>query len=271
MSIMNKFKTVIILIALVTFISCDDNVADNPPIEPTIEYMPYAVSNYWVYDVESSVNGTSKDSLYISSTVSANNSSYFKFGASDTSTGFATQLYANNLHRKDAENHFIFGEIDLGALLGDQFDLNITLDDEILLSETAQIGTVLAEQSNSITQTFNNIPLQIDYTFKNELKNTLSMLNVNNEEYSDIIQTEITLNVKIVAIIDVLGIQIPYTVLQPQDVIVMTNSYANEVGLIKSDVEFSYQMDEIQGVTLPFPSSSSETMVQEITNYEVNN
>lgn len=266
---LSKLKLFIFLLPLLTIVSCNDNGIE--PVEEVVNYTPYAVSNYWTYDVESSLNGTSIDSLYISETVQTNSNTYFNFDASATSTGLTTQLYAQNLHRKENDNHLIYGTINIGDLVGNLVDLEIELNDEILLSETATTGTVLATQTNSITQVVNNIPLTIDYTFNNTLTNRLENLTINTTNYTDILQTELTLNLKIVALVDVLGIQVPFTVLQPQDVLVMENSYANEIGLIQSESTISYQLESIPGITFPFPSSNSETIVQNIRSFNINN
>jgi hypothetical protein len=250
--------------------SCEENAIDISTDE-TNEYMPFAVSNYWVYDVESSVNGVSQDSLYISGTTNANGFNYIDFDASATSTGLATQLYAQNLHRKSADDHLIYGSINLGDLFNAIFDFEIEFNDVVLLNETATSGTILATQSDTVSQTIDGIPLTIDYKLTNILSNRINSLTVKSETFSDIIETQITLNIKITAQVTVAGITLPITVLNPQDVLTLNNSYANEVGLIKSNAVISYELETLPGITYPFPSSGSENSVQEIIRYEVNN
>ncbi len=260
------FATMLFIVA-----SCDDAGIDRTPNEVTHDYMPFAVANYWVYDVNSSIDGMSQDSLYISGISNTNGYDYFDFDTSVTSTSLAPQLYAQNLHRKLDGNHYTYGSINLGSLFNDVFNFEILLDDIILVSESAPIGTVLATQSNSVSQTLGGIPLTINYTLENTLNNIASTLTVNSEIFTDIIETEITLNVTITANVTVAGITLPITVLSPQNVLVMTNSYADQVGLIHSNTEISYELEAIPGITYPFPSSASENSVQEIIRYNVNN
>ncbi len=249
--------------------SCTDEI--NDPIYNVEEFMPMSVDNFWVYDVNSSANGMSRDSLFISGITNANGFDYFDFDASAASTGLATQLYAQNLHRKSANEHLIYGSINLGDFFDNFFDLNIAFDDVVLLDETAAIGTVLGTQSESITEIIDGIPLTISYSLNNTLKNISSSLTVNSVTFDDIIETEIALNLKITAQVTVGGITLPITVLSPQDVMVMKNSYANEVGLIKSATMISYQLEPLPGVTYPFPSSGNENSIQEIIRFDVNN
>ncbi|PHR74537.1 MAG: hypothetical protein COA67_00210 [Lutibacter sp.] len=269
---MRKVAYSLIVFASMLFIvsSCNESEIDLETNELQ-EFMPMAVSNYWVYDANSSLNGMSQDSLYISGTTNTNGFNYFDFDASAASTGLATQLYAQNLHRKSNADHLIYGSINLGDLFNDIFDFEIVLNDVVLLNETAAVGTVLATQSDTASQTLDGIPLTIDYTLQNTLNNRTSSLTVNSETFSDIIETEITLNIKITAQVTVAGVTLPITVLEPQDVLVMINSYANEVGLIKSITEISYELVTLPGITYPFPSSGSETSIQEIIRYNVNN
>lgn len=249
--------------------SCTDEI--NDPIFNVEEFMPMSVNNYWVYNVNSSANGMSRDSLFISGTTNVNGFDYFDFDASVASTGLATQLYAQNLHRKSVNEHLIYGSINLGDFFDNFFDLDIAFDDVVLLDETAAIGTVLATQSETIMQTIDGIPLTIAYSLNNTLQNISSGLTVNSVTFNEIIETEITLNLKITAQVTVGGVTLPITVLSPQDVMVMKNSYANEVGLIKSITVFSYELQTFPGVTYPFPSIGNENSIQEIIRFDVNN
>ena len=98
-------------------------------------------------------------------------------------------------------------------------------------------------------------------------------MNVNEFEYNDIIQTEIKLNLSVSAVFD-LGIPITQSILNTQDVLVINNYYAKDVGLIKSVAiqEFTLNPTFITllntlGIDIDFPTSLEVENTQNLDSY----
>ncbi len=258
------------LLVFVLLFSCsgDDNSSEVP--NNTTSFFPYAINNYWVYDVSSeSFPTVTRDSLYIANQQTVNGLSYYNFGANSNSTGISTRLYSENLHRKDGDDHLIFNEsFDLSDLFNNVIDISINLDDAIMLSDTAPVGSILGTIPNQVTSEASGVSYTVDYIFKNKLNDTFDAIQVGSETFNTIRETQITINATITVSISGFAIE----VLSSQDVMTVYNRYAENVGLVQSIATIDYEIENIPpGISLPFPSSNTDTITQNIIHYNVTN
>ena len=84
------------------------------------------------------------------------------------------------------------------------------------------------------------MPLTIDYTLTTSKISLLNNLSVNGQSYSNVIGSKLVLTLNIYATIPVFG---NMAIIDNQDVIVINNYFAEDIGLIKSEAVQSYEMD----------------------------
>ena len=75
------------------------------------------------------------------------------------------------------------------------------------------------------------------------------------------------LNLKITTTQTIGGFPVTVTVLSPQDVVTSTQYYAKGIGMVHTNTNITYQLQEFPGVTFPFPSSGSQTQQEFLDTY----
>ena len=260
-------KITYLLIALV-IVSCssDDDNGSNPSGE-TYNYFPLTQNTYWTYDTESEQAGPARDSLYVSGVEEINGVVNTVLGAQEPTSGFMTALLSQSLVRATNTSLLLNGE--LGAPPVEGFpEITIPLVDVKLYDSEAAVGEVLNEVSGEIEQTVQDIPLVIGYTIKTIQKETFEN---GYGGFSQVISSDLIVNLSINAVIDFNGFPITIPIMQAQDVITVTNYYADEIGLIDSDTLIEYQLEDLSGlgIELPFPEQDSQTATQVIDIYHI--
>lgn len=266
-------KNITYLLLALFIISCSnsDDDGEGIPVEETFNYFPLTASTYWTY-INESDQGTTRDSLYVSGIEELNGLSYTVLNAEQPVTGFMTSLLSESLVRATETILILNGE--LGAPPVDGFpEITIPLNDIVLYDTQASNGTLLSEFSGEIEQDVDGIPIIIGFTISSVQGETLEngygdFSNVN------VLTSKIIVNLSITAAIEILpGTVISIPILQPQDVVVTTNYFADEIGLINSDTLIEYELEDLSalGIELPFPSEDSRTATQDIDNYFIGN
>lgn len=263
-----QMKKIPYLVLAIFIISCSSSDDDNGsiPIEETFNYFPLTSNTYWTYNNESD-QGATRDSLYVAGIEETNGVINTVLGAEQPVTGFMTTLLSQSLVRTTTTKLILNGE--LGAPPVDGFpEITIPLDDVSLYDAEASNGELLSTITGEIEQVVNEIPLIITYTVSSIQGETLGSF----QGFEEVLTSTIIINLAIVAEIEVLpGVVLPIPVLVAQDVMTISNYYANDIGLIFSENLIEYQLEDLGdiGIELPFPTEDSRTALQTIDTFEI--
>lgn len=240
------------LISTLMLASCssDDDDGDNNSNEPIVgNYLPSIVDNLWTYDVDNE-SSTNPELDF------AGETDFLKVG---TSNGNSFTLVVNNGSLANGTMNDILssGTLTIGEStlsfsgdleLLDEFsaltDQNISLQNVLLYDLNASNNEIMTQISNTITEDLvineDTVPLTIDYMITSSKISTSNSMTINGESFSNVIKTKLVLSLDIYATIPVLG---NMAIIDNQEVIVIENYFAEEVGLIKSEAVQSYEMD----------------------------
>lgn len=247
-------------------ISCsnDDNGGNNNQTE---NFLPLTEGNYWVYDVQgTSLNG--RDSIYFSGDTVINNNTYKKVKSKEPiATGFFSNAITNNGIRQENGKIYLSGTAGLNIAEDLPFSINVT--DFIIFDENSATNQQLSLTADSFSQDFGEYTLLFDYKLSSKTKASLNNFTSGTEQYANVKPTEITLNLSIKVSTTFEGFPITLTLMEPQDVVVSTQYYAEQIGVVKSTTDISYNLSELPGVELPIPTSSSTHQEEVLVDYNV--
>ena len=252
------------LLLLTISCSSDDEGSSNA------DYLPLNFGNSWTYEVNAP--NTTFDKINVGAEVLIQNKTYQKMEVAAAPTGFyATLLNENGLRKENAKVLFAG---DLALDLGIDIPLNLSLSDFVLIDVQANNNTVLASQSNSISQDFNGFPITIDYSIKSTALESLSSFTTSkNETYPNVKKVKFALTIKVTTLQTIPGttITIPITILNNQDVLLATHYYAENIGMVYGNTVISYNLAiNPSEFGLDIPQSGSQTQEEFLTTYLLN-
>ena len=261
-----KFKLLIAITFLTILTSCSNDTSSGAT---ETNYLPLAIGDYWTYNVTTNAQ-TQRDSLYVSNDTTINTKIYKKFKTKNLPVGFFSNSLNKNGLRKDGGSLLLTGSLALDFGVGVAINLNV--NDFVIFNETATNNQQLGVVTGTINQTVQNYPLVIDYTLQSIAIETLPTYTSNGHVYSDVKIVKTTLNAKTTTTVTVQGFPIPVTItiLDPQDVVVSNQYYAKNIGMIYTNTTINYNLNALPGgVTLPIPSSGSQTQEEYLDVYDV--
>lgn len=259
-----KANIILSLLFVVFLFSCssdsDNSNSNNDPFSLTL-----TDGDYWTYDVNGDT-GASRDSLYIANDTVISGKTYKKFKTKDLPTGFYSSSLNNNGVRKDGNKLLLSGTLELGANQGLPSNISISLNDFVIFNPNATEGTTLATFSSSFQQTVGTYPLTVNYTLKSKAGSTYTNYNSNGEIYGNVKTTIITLDMSVTTVLS--GFTI--TVLNNQQVLNSEQFIAENIGVIKTNSSFSYNMDATLASQIGIPASASQSQNEIIDTYFIN-
>lgn len=262
-----KYKLLFALTFFTVLISCSNDTDSGSETN----FMPLSVRNYWKYNVVT--NGlTSRDSLYISNDTTINSKIYKKFKTRNAPVGFFSSSLNKNGLRKEGSSILLTGSLVLDFGVGVPLNLNLT--DFVIFNEAATNNQQLSSVSGRINQTVQNYPLVIDYTLRSIAIENLATYSSNGTVYTDVKRVKTILNAKITTSISVQGFPIPVTatILDSQDVVVSDQYYSKNIGMVYTKTLINYQLNSLPvGITLPIPTTGSQTQDEFLNVYNVSN
>lgn len=264
-----KSKLFLLLGLSIFTLSCssDDSPADDNG-EP-VTSLPIVSGNYWTYEVFNHETANTpasfaRDSVYVGNDTLINNVAYKKMKTLTIANGFFSGTLKDNGLRIDGNKMRISGSLNFAA--GLPTTLAFSVSDFIILKENASIGEELSATTGSFTQDFNNIPLTFYYTLKSVADGSQNSLASNGATYSDITKTKVILNLKITA-----DFGIAVTVMPAQDVLVSTQYYSKNIGMVYNLTNINYTLSTLPaGYQLPIPQTGSQTQEEFLDVYQVN-
>lgn len=270
---------------LVFLVSCSKetttNDVDTNSGDPVVagNYFPSTTENYWKYNVSTTDNNTSEntisqDSLYV--IIETEPTFILDANESLPANGPVIGLLSSGTLTKSDTSLSLDGVLQLPSELTDFVDFEIALDNFVLYNTEADINTQLASNTNTVTQDYSGYPLTITYQLTSTALGFSESLALNGITYSNVITSKLSLNLGVSTTVALGGLNIPLAILEPNDVLISTNYYAEGIGLVQANSETSYQISaaaidafEAAGVTLPIPPSGSTTVDQIIEDYFV--
>ncbi|RWX00355.1 hypothetical protein [Flavobacterium cerinum] len=261
-------KTYLLFILSLFIVSCssdDDNGNNNNPT-PTNTFLPSNIGNYWVYDVQNStISG--RDSLYVANDTIINGSTFQKLRTKDQPFGFFSNALNKNAIRYDNGKIYLTGNA--GLDFAADLPINIAVSNFIIFDQNAAENTELGTVSGTLEQEIEGFKIKFNYKLTSKTKATLANYTSGQQNYSNVRPVEITLNLEITAGLS--GFPIAFPLLKPQNVVVSTQYYAENIGVVNATTDINYELEEIPlpDFQLPIPQSGTEHQVETLVNYNV--
>lgn len=266
-----KTKLFFLAFTITTLFSCSSDDSSGGSAS-AINYLPLTTGNYWTYDVTTVGQSiTNRDSLFVANDTIIATKTYKKMKTLNVAFGFFTNTLRNNGLRKEGDAIYLTGNA--GLNLGDVLPIDLSVSDFMIFKESATVNQQLSTVSGTINQDLQGYPLVIDYTLKTTALETLpSFTSEDNTVYTDVKKVKVSMNAKISTSVTVAGFTIPVVILNPQDVIVSTQYYAKNIGMVYSNTTISYELQDFSqfGITLPIPQSGSQTQNEILDSYIIN-
>ncbi len=256
----------------------DDN--DDDDDDPNlINFFPSTLDSEWNYDVINTNNDTnettnSTDRLYIES----ENLNTFTFGVNEDNVANGTMnrfILEENTMNKTETNLSTTGELVIPI---PELDIVIPFDNLILYNLNAPNSSMLSSFTGTIESTFENFPITTTYTLSTTQAGQLNTINLNGEDYNNVVKSNLSLVVSVIATVEVIpGLPVELPILDTQDFLSIDYYIAKEIGLVRSEANTTFMINaetlmalEQAGVDISnFPSSSSVTNIQELTSFTI--
>ena len=260
-----------LIIASAFLISCDGKDEANEILEDFEDqiifvdtYFSFFVDDTWRYNVAVDAMPATKDTLTVVNDQNAP-SGFAKLEASPSSTGFMTGLLGNGFIKVEDSQLIYQGSLSLPIDPDNPIDINI--GEVIVYDEEMPEGTILSTVEQSITQDVNGFPLTVDIIATSRQTGTSTNYTVNSQIFDKAIHSSLVVTATIST--EILGL--PIILLNPQEVLLVENTFGINVGLVSSTATLDYEFVDLTpfGITLPFPPTATSVSIQEIDSYEV--
>jgi hypothetical protein len=234
-------------------------------------YFPQNIGNHWIYDVQGE-GFSGEDYLYVNGETTENGTIYKTFATQNTPTGFySTLLTSGKLSTVNSITSYT-GTINIGEMLGGMEDLTFDLTNFVILDAEASQGNLLSSESGAIYQDLGEYALEVEYNLFSTSEGSLELFVLENgSNYNDVKISSLTLSLKVNFVITFMGIQIPYTILNTQEVISSSQYYANNIGMIFADTQIEYHLEEIPdiGIEIPVPENYQYNLQEILTTFSL--
>ena len=270
---MKKLTFTLLALLIISCSSSDDN--NNEIIIPeSFDYFPLNVGSSWTYDNQDSEQENTRDSVFISEIEVINDINYYQFSALPPVSGFMTTILSQSILRTNNNALLLNGELGTPPVEGFP-EISIPLVNLIMYDLDENNNSLLSEFSGEIIQVIENIPIKIGYTITT-VQGEIFEDGFGDYTNSNVLSSKININLSIVAEYEILGTVLDLPILQSQDVIRTTNYFANGIGMIYSDTQVEYELEDLSiletlGITLPFPSEDSSNSSQNLDTYNLEN
>jgi hypothetical protein len=256
--------------------SVDSSVADNN----ASDFFPNNANGYWKYVVDSNsedlpdMNFAALDSVYVAE--SSGNSISLAANNDASANGRMNMILTSGTLYKTDNTLALDGSIDLAdnlAALGfaDSFTLTgLTLYDLEASNESimfSQTGT----SSNSIPIQDTEVPVDVNFEIQTKKLNFYDSKIINQINYNNVFEGELTLSLEINATISLLGFPQTVSFLDPQDILSVRYYFAESIGMVNAQASQGFTLsDEFLNllnlanipleITPSFNNSSSEML-----------
>ncbi|MEN8816384.1 MAG: chorismate synthase [Nonlabens sp.] len=258
-------KKILIAICIISIVSCDSSDDEGSRSNNNFNYLPLTVNNNWEYEVKTGTD-RSTETLTVSS-VTGNE--YTCTSNPTTAVGFMTQVLTGGTLRAESGKLIGNGTIDFGLLGLNNF--NVAITEGTLYDQNANPRTTLYSTNGTTSQTLQGFDINFNYEAKTVQQANVSQMTVEGVTYTDVIHSQLIINATVTTEINIVVTQ-QVPLLNSQDIIVIDNYWAKDIGLIKSDNQLDYMLEDFSslGLSLPVPQSASILTEQSLTSFTVN-
>jgi len=259
-----------ISLLILSLVSCTNNDNDDF-VTNSGNYFPLTLDNYWNYNVTNSnldLNQTqnTRDSLFVSS---ANNNA-FEVAINGIAKGtMNTILTQMDLSRT---SNGLMGTGNIIFPFEGLDDLQIGVNNAIFYNTNIATNETLSSVDGVIEQNIEGLPITTTYNLKTIQGPFSNSLFLNNENYDNVIESSIILELTITTKVEVIpGNFVDVLILDTQNVLDIKNHYAKDIGLVRSEALISYHLEDFSqiGITLPLAGSLNATSVEALDTHDV--
>ena len=272
MKLYSNSKLVALFILLISIVSCSSSDDDNGEDIPNdTNYFPLVVNNSWEYNTIVTSPGVndfvSQETLTLNNSSQQNGNTIYEFETDNpVNAAPTTSALSQGSVYKSGNSLFYTGAFGLG--IPDLPSLNFNIEDAPIYQKNSPLGEELFSISDTQQEQIEGFPITISYTLSTETSENFSTLEVNGTSYNDVISSKIIVNVEIeVSITDPIPANVP--ILPAQNAVIITNYFAKDIGLIKSETNTEFEF-----IDVPIPDFQLIDInfftLQEITDYNVN-
>ena len=272
------------LIVTVFAFSCSNESVDSSVAENNAsDFFPNNANSYWKYVVDSNsedlpdMNFAALDSVYVAE--SSDNSISLAANNDASANGRMNMiLTSGNLYKTD-NTLALDGSIDLTENLADLgFADNFTLTGLTLYDLEASNESIMfietGTSSNSIPIQDTEIPVDVNFEIQTKKLNFYDSKTINQINYNNVFEGELTLSLEINATISLLGFPQTVTFLDPQDILSIRYYFAESIGMVNAQASQGFALSNelttlltLANIPLEIPSSINILSSEVLSDY----
>jgi hypothetical protein len=272
------------LIVTVFAFSCSNESVDSSVAENNAsDFFPNNANSYWKYVVDSNsedlpdMNFAALDSVYVAE--SSDNSISLAANNDASANGRMNMILTSGTLYKTDNTLALDGSIDLTeniADLGfaDSFTLTgLTLYD-LEASNESIMFTETGTSSNSIPIQDTEVPVDLNFEIQTKKLNFYDSKTINQINYNNVFEGELTLSLEINATISLLGFPQTVTFLDPQDILSIRYYFAESIGMVNAQASQGFALSDelitlltLANIPLEIPSSINISSSEVLSDY----
>ena len=272
------------LIVTVFAFSCSNESVDSSLAENNAsDFFPNNANSYWKYIVDSNsedlpdMNFAALDSVYVAE--SSDNSISLAANNDASANGRMNMILTSGTLYKTDNTLVLDGNIDLTENLADlgfadSFTLTgLTLYD-LEASNESIMFTETGTSSNSIPIQDTEVPVDVNFEIQTKKLNFYDSKTINQINYNNVFEGELTLSLEINATISLLGIPQTVTFLDPQDILSIRYYFAESIGMVNAQASQSFALSDelttlltLANIPLEIPSSINISSSEVLSDY----
>lgn len=272
------------LIVTVFAFSCSNESVDSSLAENNAsDFFPNNANSYWKYVVDSNseelpdMNFAALDSVYVAE--SSDNSISLAANNDASANGRMNMILTSGTLYKTGNTLVLDGNIDLTENLADlgfadSFTLTgLTLYDLEAFNESIMF-TETGTSSNSIPIQDTEVPVDINFEIQTKKLNFYDSKTINQINYNNVFEGELTLSLEINATISLLGFPQTVTFLDPQDILSIRYYFAESIGMVNAQASQGFALSDelttlltLANIPLEIPSSINISSSEVLSDY----
>ena len=272
------------LIVTVFAFSCSNESVDSSLAENNAsDFFPNNANSYWKYVVDSNsedlpdMNFAALDSVYVAE--SSDNSISLAANNDASANGRMNMILTSGTLYKTDNTLALDGNIDLTENLADlgfadSFTLTgLTLYD-LEASNESIMFTETGTSSNSIPIQDTEVPVDVNFEIQTKKLNFYDSKTINQINYNNVFEGELTLSLEINATISLLGFPQTVTFLDPQDILSVRYYFAESIGMVNAQASQGFALSDelttlltLANIPLEIPSSINISSSEVLSDY----
>ena len=250
------------LIVTVFAFSCSNESVDSSVAENNAsDFFPNNANSYWKYVVDSNsedlpdMNFAALDSVYVAE--SSDNSVSLAANNDASANGRMNMILTSGTLYKTDNTLALDGNIDLTENLADlgfadSFTLTgLTLYD-LEASNESIMFTETGTSSNSIPIQDTEVPIDVNFEIQTKKLNFYDSKTINQINYNNVFEGELTLSLEINATISLLGFTQTVAFLDPQDILSIRYYFAESIGMVNAQASQGFALSDELTTLLTF-------------------